>query len=143
VQERNTSKQKHLLTAGLAVVLVLGMVSACTNSPLDPSTGLNIQVRRGPVDSAAADSVDRTVPVDSAGVVIFTLSGIPLGQAFTDSTGTARIEFSPGAYRIQVSSCPGAPQVPDAQNADVISGAFTLVAFVCEMSAPSPVAASP
>jgi hypothetical protein len=113
------------------------LLLACADNALSPSTGLNIQVRRGNPDSVAVDS-SKAVPVGNAGVIILTLTGLPLGQVFTDTTGTARINAGPGVYRVLVSSCPGAG-VPEAKSAVVVRGVFALVSFVCE----TPPAAAP
>ena len=114
---------------GLIGALLCGFVLACGDTPLDPQTGLDIHVRRGPV-STNPDST--TVPVDSAGIVFFDLSGNPLGQTFTDTVGEARVVYAAGSYHLQMSSCPGAPKVPDAVNVVVVSGGFSLVNFVCD-----------
>jgi len=102
---------------------------ACSDS-LDPSTGLNIEVRRGDPDSVAVDST-AAAPVDSAGIVLLDLSGRPFGQVFTDTTGTAKLNVQPGVYRILITSCPGAEAVPEPENATVIRGTFSVVTFLC------------
>ena len=115
--------------------MLLALVLACQNDdPLQPSTGLNVQVRRGDPDSVAVDS-SKVEPVNRAGVVVMTLTGLPLGQVFTDTTGTARVNVGPGVYQVLVTSCPGAESVPKARSAVVVRGVFALVNFVCEVDA--------
>ena len=128
-QEHKTNDR---LSPAVLVILALGFSFACSDTGLDPSTGMDVHVRRGPVDSVTADSSDGTVAVDSAGIVVFNFAGNALGQAFTDTAGVARFAFPPGAYRVQVSSCPGAAKVPDPVTTQVVSGAFSLVTFLCD-----------
>jgi len=115
------------------LLVVAGLLGACLGStPLDPSTGLDVRVRRGPIKPVQVDSVDNTAPVSNAGVVVFSSLGTPLGQAFTDTTGDAKIPASPGIYQVGVSSCPGAQSIPDPVSAEVLPGTFTVVSILCD-----------
>jgi hypothetical protein len=121
------AEQKMQRALGLLVALTV----ACGAGPLDPSTGIAAEVRRGPISPVDQVGVDNTAPVPGAQVVI--LSGnYALGQVTTDAAGKATMNVPPGDYQVAVYTCPGAMRAPAPVGTHVASGALTSVRVVCD-----------
>ena len=125
-------------SAGNCATLVLALApivasGACAKQvPTDPSTGVLIQVRRGPIAPVQRDSVDNTAPVNGATVVLVDGSGNPVASATTDTSGTARVLAFPGAYQVDVQTCPGAMRTPQPAAVTVAQGSFAPAQLVCD-----------
>lgn len=116
----------------LARLALLVVFVGCSRVPTDPTTGVLIQVRRGPITPVQVDSVDNTAPVDGASVVLLDASGNQVGAATTDTSGTASMLAFPGAYQVSVETCPGALRSPTPAAVTVVQGSFATTRLVCD-----------
>jgi hypothetical protein len=119
-------------TLRLAPALIVGIGACAKQVPTDPSTGVLIQVRRGPIAPVQQDSVDNTAPVTGATVVLVDGSGAQVASATTDTSGTARVLAFPGAYQVDVQTCPGAMRTPQPAAVTVAEGSFAPAQLVCD-----------
>jgi hypothetical protein len=116
-----------------STLFALAVIGACAKQvPTDPSTGVLIQVRRGPIAPVQQDSADNTAPVNGATVVLVDGSGHQVATATTDTSGTARVLAFPGGYQVDVQMCPGAMRTPQPAAVTVVLGAFASAQLVCD-----------
>jgi hypothetical protein len=112
--------------------LTLCTLLGCTmTSPTDPSTGVLVEVRRGPVAPVQLDASSNTAPVDGATVLLTDGSGNEI-TGTTDTTGTARVFAFPGAYQVSVETCPGALHAPPPTSVTVVRGSLASALLVCD-----------
>lgn len=120
-------------TRALGPALVAGLLGACSRAgPTDPSTGVLIQVRRGPIAPVQMDTADNTAPVAGAAVVLRDGSGDQAAMATTDTSGSVRVLAVPGAYDVIVQTCPGAMRTPQPATVAVVQGSFATTRLVCD-----------
>lgn len=114
--------------------LLLFLLTGCGNSILgtDPDTGLDVEVRKGPIDPVARPGEDNSAPVEDARVRIRRIDGDGKLRVHTDADGRARVPLGPGTYEITVEACPGALGLPEPATAEVRSGETTPVRLVCD-----------
>jgi len=136
-RHRNGFYQRSGRRARLAVALsgpfiLAGLLGCSRAGPTDPSTGVLIQVRRGPIAPVQIDTVDNTAPVTDATVVLLDASGNQVASAATDTSGAARVLAFPGAYQVAVQTCPGAMRTPQPNSVSVVQGSFASTRLVCD-----------
>jgi hypothetical protein len=122
----------------LAIVLALtALLAACGDSSLvgsstDPSVGIAVEVRRGPIMPVDRPGEDNTAPVPGAKVVVTTASGIPVAELTTDSLGAAGASVPPGDYRIATATCPGAMREAAPVVVTVVADSISAARLVCD-----------
>ena len=116
-----------------ALLLSASAISGCAKDILgsDPSTGLAVTVRKGPIQPVAREGEDNSAPVDGAVVFIEAASG---GDATlkTDADGTFHVLLKPGDYVVTVQVCPGTMALPDPVPATVRDGSMIDVSLECD-----------
>jgi hypothetical protein len=116
---------------GISLALGAALFAACgTAGPTDPSTGVLVQVRRGPIAPVQMDTGSNTAPVSGATVLLTGGRGTDTGT--TDTTGTVRVLAFPGAYQVTVETCPGAMRTPQPAAVTVVQGSFVSALLVCD-----------
>ena len=106
-------------------------MAACGSGPMDLSTGVAAEVRRGPIAPVEQVGMDNTAPVAGATVIV-TIDDHVLGQVTTDAGGKATINVPAGDYQVAIASCPGAMRAPDPVDTHVASGSLTSVRVICD-----------
>lgn len=121
--------------AALAVLAPLLASAAvdCSDGILgsDPTTGLEVEVVRGPIEPVEVPGRDDTAPVRDA-IVQVRRAGGGEARARTDREGRARLLLEPGAYTVEVRRCPGALLLPGAAETTVEEGRFSAVRLECD-----------
>lgn len=121
------------LAAVLGALAVVTGACAPGATPLDPATGVEVQVLRWPTQPVARDGENDTAPVAGAVVVVQRAVGGAAARAVTDSTGTARVPLPPGAYRVSVTTCPGAMSLPrEPAEVSVTAGSLAAATLLCD-----------
>lgn len=117
----------------LAPVLALAALG-CAASILgsDPETGLDVAVRKGPIQPVAQEGVEDTAPVEGARVRVRPVGESGRADGTTDGEGLVGFALPPGSYEVKVRECPGTLGLPGADTAQVGSGARTTVTLVCD-----------
>ena len=111
----------------LAVTLSL---AACAQS-VDPSTGIAVAVRRGPISPLEQPGLDNTAPVTGASVVVLQ-AGRLFASATTDSAGAATVPVAAGAYQVEAATCPGALHLPGPVGVTVTAGMLAPARLECD-----------
>ncbi len=114
-----------------ALVGLLVAAAAC-GATLDPSTGLTVHVRRGPISPVEHEGVDNTAPVENATMEVADALGRIAARATTGAEGTATMLLPTGGYRVTVTSCPGALGLPPSLSVTVSAGIVVPVRLVCD-----------
>jgi len=116
------------LACGLAIVWACG--SSIVGS--DPGTGVRVLVLRGPIQPIAREGEVNDEPVPGAVIRVQEMDGGGETSAVTDVDGTARVLLLPGAYRIDVTECPGALSLPGPETVDVTEGSMSAIELDCD-----------
>ena len=109
--------------------------TACSTGggPLDPSTGVEVQVLKGPIQPVVREGERDTAPVAGAVVVIRTSGRSGTSRAATDSAGVARVPVPPGIHVVTVETCPGTMSLPkESQTVSVTPGTYASTTLVCD-----------
>jgi hypothetical protein len=130
-------RERHSLLRLLAVVVIAGMVAACTPAPSSPSStppspavalssGVRGHVLAGPtcpVEKAGQSPCVR--PVDGAVIVATNGSGTEIGRGTSDADGAFLIRLPAGTYFIEPQPVSGIPGAALVQIVTVRAGEFT------------------
>lgn len=96
----------------------------------DPTTGLDLQVTRSPIDPVARQDEPNFEPVP--GAVAEVRRGGARTRVTTDDEGRIRLSLEPGAYTVEVRECPGALSLPSPAEVRVERGALTSLRLDCD-----------
>lgn len=99
---------------------------------LDPGTGFDILVTRGPIRPVAREGEDNSRPVERALVHIERTDATGNTRVHTDAEGKALAALVPGEYRVEVRECPGAMSLPSVASSSVQAGHLTVLEFSCD-----------
>ncbi|MFQ5689255.1 MAG: carboxypeptidase-like regulatory domain-containing protein [Gemmatimonadota bacterium] len=121
------------LVAGLAGGLLISL-AACSETlgGSDPSTGLSVEIRKGPIQPVGTPGQPDSAPVEGATVVIRRADGSDRAVVHSGADGRASLALDPGEYRVSVTVCPGAMSLPGPVAATVSRGEMTSVALECD-----------
>ena len=98
---------------------------------LDPTTGIAVAVRRGPISPVEQPAVDNTAPVAGASVAVLR-AGHPFTAATTDTAGAVTVPAPAGDYEVAVTTCPGALALPGPVTVTVTTGMLVPARLVCD-----------
>jgi hypothetical protein len=105
-------------------------LAACGQG-LDPTTGIAVAVRRGPISPVERPGVDNTAPVVGASVAVLR-AGHLFATATTDSAGTAAVPAPVGSYEVALVTCPGAMALPGPVSVTVSAGLLAAARLECD-----------
>ena len=115
-----------------AVALTALLLAGCAADVVDRTTGILVEVRRGPLTPVAPPGVDDTAAVEAAQVRIQALNGRELARGSTGADGTIALPVSAGMRVASVVTCPGALALPSPETVEVVAGAYARVALLCD-----------
>ena len=121
----------RLPLVGLLLLTASALLGCTDILGSDPSTGLQVTVRKGPIEPVSRDGEDNSVPVDEAVVLIEGVDGGSV-RLSTGPTGLVRALLVPGDYIVTVKECPGAMGLPAPEPATVTSGSMVDVYLECD-----------
>lgn len=119
----------------VSVALLLAFATSCGGGILgsDPSTGLLVQVRKGPIEPVVREGEeDNSAPVPDAVVEVRAVGRSGEARVRTDGAGEARVPLEPGRYVVEVAICPLALGLPGPETATVVAGSLTPVRLECD-----------
>jgi hypothetical protein len=128
-------RPRALGSLSVAIPILSLLLTDCSTAggPLDPNTGIEVQVLKGPIQPVAREGERDTAPVAGAVVIAETTSGRETRKGTTDSAGLVRIQVPPGAYVVSVETCPGTMSLPkQTEPVSVSSGSFAAATLVCD-----------
>jgi hypothetical protein len=128
---RERPERALVLAFGSALLAALG-AGCATPSPTDPTTGVVIEVRRGPIAPVDRVGVDNTAPVGDAAVVLIDPSGNQVASATTDTSGRVTVLAFPGSYQIAIRTCPGSIRLAQPAPVVVAQGSLASTRLVCD-----------
>lgn len=121
-----------LLAASLALAGVVLMACDSPIAGVDPDTGIELQVTRGPIQPVAREGESNEAPVEGAVVEVRATVGDGRLSVVTDAAGLGRAMLRPGAYRVRVTDCPGAMSLPAEELVTVTAGRLETTTLSCD-----------
>ena len=114
----------------ILALAALGCAASILGS--DPSTGLDVAVRRGPIAPVEQPGLDNTAAVPGARVRVRPVGESGRADGSTDDAGVVAFSLAAGIYAVTVIECPGALGLPETDTARVSRGERTSVTLVCD-----------
>jgi hypothetical protein len=115
----------------IGLLCCAALTLAACGQALDPTTGIALAVRRGPISPVEQPGVDNTAPVAGASVAVLR-AGQLFTTATTDSAGTAAVPAPAGTYEVAVTICPGAMSLPGPVSTTVTTGMLVPARLECD-----------
>ncbi|WP_218081527.1 carboxypeptidase regulatory-like domain-containing protein [Anthocerotibacter panamensis] len=98
-----------------------------------PATGIQVEVRRGPISPVTRVGVDNTAPMPEARVRVVNQTRKEVAQAVTDAQGRSTVRLAPGTYEVMVMNCAGIRVgASEPVEATVTADAMTPVRIECD-----------